>query len=176
MNEAYEILTLDRDNEKEFYQIVREYLPDSDMDKLPERAVLYPKAFVVLLLNHRVIGVAFGWPRKLDVPEDNSFTLDGIAVSESYHRNGYGRALLKAFEKAVYNYGFSKVSVGSAGGYVEKFYMGCGYVPIQYKVYLDNRIVIEKVFENITDYRMYQRKNADGFVVMEKHLIFQPEG
>lgn len=164
----YELLN--KDNAKEFYDLAAEYLPDSNQDKMKEYAVIFPKAFIALVQNHEIIGVVFGWDRKLEHPEDNSFVLDGIAIKYVYEKRGYGKILLKAFEESARGYGASVVSLGSAGGYVEKFYMDCGYLPKEYKVWDNGVAVTEKVFESINDYKTYQRKSVDGFVVMEKKL------
>lgn len=170
LGEEMEFEFLNQNNAKEFYDLAAEYLPGSNQDKMKAYAAMFPKAFIALVQNHEIIGVAFGWDRKLEHPEDNSFVLDGIAIKYEYEKRGYGKALLKAFEEAAGSYGASVVSLGSAGGYVEKFYMDCGYIPKEYKVWVNGVPVIEKVFESIDDYKTYQRKSVDGFVIMEKKL------
>ncbi len=50
--------------------------------------------------------------RKLQVPKDDSFVLNGIAVREEYHRKGYGTLLLQAFEETAKEYGATEVSLG----------------------------------------------------------------
>ena len=67
-------------------------------------------------------------------------------------------------------YGAPSVSLGSAGGYVEKFYIDCGYTPTEYKVWENGASVVEKRFDTIEDYYTYSRKNEDGFVVMCKKI------
>jgi len=161
---------LTRDTETAFYRLVKEYLPDSDPAQLQEYVALFPKAFLVLLENKEVIGVAFGWHRKLKFPEDDSFVLNGIAVRSDKQRSGYGKLLLQAFEQAVNAYGAPSVSLGSAGGYVEKFYIHCGYTPTEYKVWENGALVVEKQFTDMEDYLTYSRKNEDGFVIMRKTL------
>ena len=101
----------------------------------------------------------------------DDFELNGIAVRWDRQRKGYGRQLLRAFEQAAAAYGSPEVSVGSAGGYVETFYMDCGYQPVEYKVWQDGRPVVEKTFSGVSDYRSYVRKTQDGFVVMRKSLL-----
>lgn len=164
------VTPLCRENEAAFYEIAAEYLPGSCEETMRRRAAQYPKAFVLLMAGDEAAGVAFGWPRKLDAPEDDSFCLDGIAVKAPFWRNGYGSMLLHTFEDAVREYGFPAVSVGSAGGYVEQFYISNGYLPAEYKRYTQDGIVLDHRFESLADYRAYQRPEADGFVVMIKHL------
>ena len=130
----------------------------------------FPKGFVAIIKDGKVAGVAFGWLRSVEHPDDDSFMLDGIAVRYDYQKQGYGKLLLSAFEKAAADYGAPSVSVGSAGGYVERFYIDCGYVPVQYKIWENDAPVIEKVFSGIEDYYAYERKNGEGFVVMEKQI------
>ena len=168
--EQIRIIPLNEKISEKFYSLAAEYLPGSDPDKMRERVKIFPHAFIAAMLGEQVIGVAFGWERKLDVPTDNSFTLDGIAVEEKYQKNGYGKLLLKAFGTAAKEYGAEFVSVGSAGGYVEKFYIDCGFVPKEYKVWENGSPVVEKIFHSMEDFYSYQRKNPDGFVVLEKHI------
>lgn len=160
---------LNSNNEKQFYDLAGEYLPGSSPEKMRKYAAVFPELFIALMLGSEVIGAAFGWHRK---PEhnDDSFVLDGIAVKHGYTRSGYGRQLLSAFEKAAKNYGAETVSVGSAGGYVEKFYIACGYTPKEYKVWKNSAPEIEKTFDSLQDYYSYNRTDPDGFVVMAKEL------
>jgi len=164
------IALLTKTTESAFYRMVEEYLPDSDPTQLRDYATLFPKAFLVLLENEEVIGVAFGWHRKLTVPEDVSFVLNGIAVHHDKQQNGYGKQLLQAFEQAAKEYGAPTVSLGSAGGYVERFYIDCGYTPAEYKIWENGAPVVEKQFTDMNDYQTYSRRNKDGFVVMQKSL------
>ena len=168
--EQLRIIPLTPETKPTFYRLVEEYLPDSDPVQLKEYAELYPNAFLVLLQNSEVIGVAFGWERKLKFPEDDSFVLNGIAVRHDKQRKGYGKQLLQAFEQAAKEYGAPSVSLGSAGGYVEKFYINCGYTPTEYKVWENGASLVEKRFDTIEDYYSYSRKNEDGFVVMCKKI------
>ncbi len=168
--EQITITPLTQDTEQAFYRLVNEYLPDSDPAQLREYAILFPKAFLVLLENKEVIGVAFGWHRKLKFPEDDSFVLNGIAVRHDKQQNGYGKQLLQAFEQVVKEYGAPFVSLGSAGGYVEKFYIDCGYTPTEYKVWENGVPVVEKQFTDMNDYLTYSWQSKDGFVVMRKTI------
>ena len=168
--EQVRIAGLNKDNSEEFYSLAAEYLPGSSPKKMRERAEMFPEAFIALEQDGEVIGICFGWARKLDAPEDLSFVLNGLAIKSDFQKNGYGKILLDAFEKAAAGYWYSLISVGSAGGYVEKFYMDCGFIPKEYKVWENGSAKIEKTFENTADYLSYKRKNADGFVVMEKEL------
>lgn len=167
------ITYLSAENQKDYFALAAEYLPGSEEEKMKRRAEHYPRAFVALVAGEELAGVAFGWPRELDASGDPSFTLDGIAVKEPYQRKGYGRLLLLAFESAAEEYGYPVVSVGSAGGYVEKFYLHNGYIPKEYKIWTDCGIKEAYTFSNIEDYRAYQRPDVEGFVVLEKWLYSQ---
>lgn len=59
----------------------------------------------------------------------DSVELVGIAVDDDYTRNGVGSRLLEAFESAAAAAGFDRVTLGSAGGYVDEFYLANGYEP-----------------------------------------------
>ncbi|MBP1561874.1 MAG: GNAT family N-acetyltransferase [Oscillospiraceae bacterium] len=168
--EQVNVVCLNEKISDDFYALAAEYLPGSSQSKMRERAEMYPKAFTALVSGGEVIGVCFGWARKHDAPSDSTFTLDGIAVKVPFQKKGYGKILLSAFERAAAEYGFDTVSVGSAGGYVEKFYIDCGFVPKEYKVWSGGAPSVEKTFDSIEDYYAYQRKDPDGFVVMEKRI------
>lgn len=166
---------LSAENQKDYFALAAEYLPGSEKEKMKRRAEHYPRAFVALASGGELAGVAFGWPRELDAPGDSSFTLDGIAVREPYQRKGYGRLLLRAFESAADEYGYPAVSVGSAGGYVEKFYLDNGYIPREYKICTECGIKVACTFSNMEDYRTYRRPDVEGFVVLEKRLNIQSQ-
>ena len=153
-----------------FYALAKEYLPGSDYDKVHKREQDYQKAYLALCRDEEVIGVIFGWPRKLDAPEDATFCIDGVAVREPFQAQGYGGKLIEAFEAAAREYGFDRLSVGSAGGYVERFYIQNGFQPKEYKAFGENGISVEKHFRSLGEYETYQRKNPDGFVVLEKQM------
>ena len=164
-----EIVLLNPEIEADFYALAAEYLPGSDPEKMKRFAEMFPEAFIALAYEGEIIGVAFGWLRSCVAPEDKSFSLDGIAVRYDHQKKGYGKLLLAEFEKAAAKYS-SVVSVGSAGGYVEKFYIDCGFVPKEYKVWDGGGIAVEKTFDSFEDYCSYTRKNEDGFVVMVKRI------
>ena len=167
--ESIRIAPLQMADADRFYALAAEYLPDSDPERLHRFAAVYPEAYQVIRLDGRIIGVCYGWFRRHFVPEDPSFTLDGICIEYDHWRKGYGRQLLAAFEKAAHSYGAPAVSAGS-GLDSEAFYIACGYTPKEYKVWLGGVTVIEHVYTSLEDYRTYQRQNPDGFVVMEKTL------
>lgn len=167
----YDITLLNKKNEKEFFALAAEYLPGSDQDRMRKFAAIFPESFLAMMDGNEVIGVAFGWLRSKEFPDDSSFMLDGIAVRCDHQRNGCGKRLLAAFEKAAVRYGAFDVSVGSAGGYVEKFYIDCGYIPLEYKVWKNGQPVTEKMFHGFEDYDSYIRPSDEGFVVMNKHCF-----
>lgn len=152
-----------------FYTLAAEYLPDSDPERMRRFAAIYPEAYRILRLNGRIIGVCYGWFRRHFVPDDPSFTLDGICIEYDHWRKGYGRQLLRTFEDAARSYGAPSVSVGS-GLDSEAFYIACGYTPKEYKVWTADCPVIEHIYTDLDDYHDYQRQNPEGFVVLEKKL------
>lgn len=159
--------TIDDNYREAFYSIMCEYLPGSDTDTVKALEAMWPKAFVCCVKDGQVIGVAYGWQR----PDGISFCLDGIAIVAQFWHMGYGTALLSEFERAVRGYGAMRVSLGSAGGYVEDFYISCGYEPTEYKIYDEGVIRPVKAFEGLADYRDYVRpQGVDGFVVFEKEI------
>lgn len=153
-----------------FLAFCAEYLPGSEPEKMKRYEKIFPKAFIAVTENDEIIGAVFGWSREIEFPDDKSFALDGIAVRYDRQKNGIGSRLLERFEKAAEQYGAKSVSVGSAGGYVEKFYTDRGYIPQCYKLWIDDKPVIAKEFSTIEDYYSYEREDDSGFVVMEKSI------
>jgi ribosomal protein S18 acetylase RimI-like enzyme len=89
-----------------------------------------------------VVGFAIGRERG-----DDHVELAGIGVREAYTRRGIGSRLLRAFESAAADAGFERVSLGSAGGYVDDFYRANGYDPESILV----RLHPEDAPENVRD-------------------------
>lgn len=157
-------------HEAAFYALCAEYLPDSDPERMRLMQQKYPHAFLCMLDGDTLMGAAYGWPRAEADPADSSYTLDGIVIQWDYMKHGLGKQLLRAFEQAAARDGAPAVSVGSAGGYVEKFYLDCGYLPREYKVWQGSAPFVEHAFTGVEDYRAYARQNNDGFVVFEKRI------
>ena len=164
------IKLLSPEYEEAFYRFAAEYLPDCDPHRIRKFASEYPKAFLLLICGGEVVGTAFGRDRSRQFPEDNSFELCGIAVRHDFQRKGFGRSLLSEFEKAAAYYGKAAVSLGSAEGYAEKFYISCGYSPSEYKVRENGVPCLKKIFADMEDYLSCKRSGGDGFVVMRKDL------
>ncbi len=161
---------LGNEQKEQYYAFCAEYLPGSEPEKMAHYEKLFPEAFLAVTENDEIIGAAFGWSRSIEFPDDKSFALDGIAVRYDCQKNGIGSKLLECFEKAAEQYGAKSVSVGSAGGYVENFYINRGYIPRCYKLWIDDKPVIAKKFNGMTDYYSYEREDDGGFVVMEKQV------
>lgn len=155
--------------EEAFYKLTAEYLPDSDPKRMKAFCSSYPEAFLLCEETGELIGAAFGRDRSVQFPDDDSFELCGIAVRYDHQRKGHGRMLLAEFERAAKKYGAKAVSLGSAEGYAEQFYISCGYTPAEYKVWENGTPCLKKTFSDIEDYRTYIRC-GDGFVVMRKEI------
>jgi GNAT superfamily N-acetyltransferase len=70
-----------------------------------------------------LIGFALG------VSGENGVQLEGIGARESHRREGIGSALLDRSEAAARERDADRISLGSAGGYVDEFYVANGYQP-----------------------------------------------
>ncbi|WP_433562189.1 GNAT family N-acetyltransferase [Nocardia sp. CA-151230] len=88
-----------------------------------------PDLVVSALLGGQVVGVCFASPGF-----GTGIVVDGIAVDGNFAGRGIGSKLLSAWEVAAGAAGFTEVTVGSAGGYVEHFYEKNGYRPVEYCV------------------------------------------
>jgi GNAT superfamily N-acetyltransferase len=60
-------------------------------------------------------------------PRTTRSSFKGIAVEANLWRHGIGSALLAEFERRVRDRGYSRIGLGSAGGYVDAFYEKNGY-------------------------------------------------
>ncbi len=110
---------------KNFWEIQKEYSDKWDFDYLEEEYSRYSELYIGCYDGERLIGIAYGFVR------GNIVTLQGIAVIHERWRRGIGTKILKFFENRVKLIGKKTVGVGSAEGFVEKFYLKCGYRPVE---------------------------------------------
>jgi len=108
--------------------IVAEYLTGTE--NILEIAKKCPGTTVGYYLGSELIGTAYGFPSEFD----DGFSLDGIVVVEPYNAAGRGGKLLAFFEQQVAALGYSEISLGSADGYVERFYLKNGYRATELKI------------------------------------------
>ena len=109
--------------------LYQEYL--ADPSDPPWRDLLLPRPGVSLgcLLAGGVVGIAYGGPARR---QPGCLILRGIAVAGAHAQKGRGSLLLYRFEEQARAAGFNTVSVGSAGGYVDRFYAKNGYRCVAY--------------------------------------------
>ncbi|MGN0641581.1 MAG: GNAT family N-acetyltransferase [Huintestinicola sp.] len=165
----HKVMQLTHEYEEAFRNFTAEYLPDSSPEKMREHYKLYPEAFLICISEGELVGAAFGRDRSVQFPDDDSFELCGIAVRCGHRRKGIGRILLAEFERAAKKYGAHAVSLGSAEGYAENFYIACGYTPMEYKIWENGAPLSVKTFSDMKDYESYTRPGG-GFVVMRKEI------
>ena len=113
-------------------QIVEEYLPGTSPDNLKKICAKHPTAVVGYYIENKSVGVCYG----LEI-DNESFMLDGIAIVEPYNAAGRGGKLIAFFEQRVSDLGYKSISLGSADGYVERFYLKNGYTPVELKIYVE---------------------------------------
>ena len=117
------------DDYSEFESLVAEYLPGTSMESLRNMYTNFPSACVGYYIDGRLLGCCYGAGEA-----DGHFALDGIAIVFPFNAHGKGGALLAFFEKQVAALGYKRISLGSAGGYVERFYLKNGYTAIELKI------------------------------------------
>ena len=171
-----EINVIDKNTFPQFQKLVREYLPDTEEEQLLFHFEEFPWSYLGLLLQQKLIVFVCGWEIKVG-KETGQFVLQGIAIDWEHKANGLGGVLLNRWEKEVFQRGYASVSVGSADGYVEKFYIRQGYVPKQYKAFDNQGRAHVKEIESPEQYHTVDRDAvilaADGnkgFIVFEKSL------
>lgn len=92
----------------------------------------HPELLVGAYVEDELVGHCLGIPRS-----DVEVEIAGIGIEPDYRRQGVGSALLSACENRVISLGYQRISVGSAGGYVDEFYLANGYAPESVLVRLD---------------------------------------
>ncbi len=117
------------------YALKCEYLDAMELAPWSARRAKYPELFCGCSLQGELIGVCYGWPFREDRPgAPDKLVLQGIAVISDYNGRGYGSRLLQFWEQQALRSGRWTVGVGSAGGYVDRFYLKNGYRPVQYMI------------------------------------------
>jgi GNAT superfamily N-acetyltransferase len=106
------------------YRMLCDRTGDRDRDAVEAWYVEHPELFHGAYVDDALVGFTVGRARRED-----SVELVGIAVDDEYTRRGIGSRLLDAFETAATDLGYERMSLGSAGGYVDEFYLANGYEP-----------------------------------------------
>jgi GNAT superfamily N-acetyltransferase len=110
-----------------------EYLGETDLHALSSAHRQLPYLFIGCFV--RSGGTLVG----LCIPASGrgrEVSISGIAVRHDLWRQHLGTRLLRRFEREARGHGISRISVGSAGGYVERFYLSNGYRPAELYIYL----------------------------------------
>lgn len=92
--------------------------------------------------------------------EEGGVELKGIAVTESSRRQGIGSLLLAQFESNAAELGIDHIGLGSAGGYVDEFYIENGYEPERILVRFDAATVPETYRD--LDFEIVNERLDDG--------------
>ena len=92
--------------------------------------------FVAAYDGGDIVGICIG----RDGPHEG-VELNAIGVAESHMRRGIGSAMLDALEERAASLGYDRIGLGSAGGYVDEFYLANGYEPANVLVRLDSEDV-----------------------------------
>ncbi len=124
-----EIHPLQESELRQAHDIKVEYLEDGSFEAWSSDWKSHPELTVSCLFEGQLIGVAYGRPSP---QKDGDVILEGIAVIQPHAGQGIGSQLLHFFERQAEKGGHSSVSLGSAGGYVEHFYMKNGYRPVEF--------------------------------------------
>jgi len=123
-----------RESELDAFRRLHEVYVDRDesVETLRDRHRARPELFVAAYDDGELVGGCLGDPRS-----DETVELAGIAVERSHQCRGIGAALLSTFEDRAASLGFRRITLGSAGGYVDEFYVENGYRPDSVLVRLD---------------------------------------
>jgi len=89
-----------------------------------------PELVVCCRGSSGVVGVCFASTEQ----KDDEVGLRGIAVEAAWAGRGIGSRLLERFEAAARRSGYARIGLGSAHGYVERFYLAHGYEQTEFMV------------------------------------------
>ncbi|REE88515.1 hypothetical protein A8990_10811 [Paenibacillus taihuensis] len=156
-----------------------EYLDRETFEDFLNRVKSAPDLYFITVDGSEVVGVCYGSPSKKN---ESIMNLNGIAVNldhtKNYARVGLGTGMLRSFESAVKNKGYSIIGVGSADDpKVEAFYLKNGFNPTELVVIGANSEQIERI--RVDDYesgiarreerrRKYNPKEV--IFILEKHV------
>ncbi|MDR0475160.1 MAG: GNAT family N-acetyltransferase [Treponema sp.] len=153
----------------EFNNIVQEYLPGTTKDELYEIYHKKNSVFVGYYLEEKLIGVCFG-----DIRDNMYFSLIGIAIIHPYNKQGRGSKLIQYFEKIVKTKKYNKISVGSADGYVEHFYIKNNYKLSSLKI-LTNNEEWEKRHNDLFPVSNVEKQGEYTKLVIENIIYEKPD-
>lgn len=146
-----------------FAAIAAEYLPG-----IPPAQALAMPVRLCCVRGGQVIGVAFA---ELRAPRE--LCLQGIAIAHPFHAQGRGGKLLQALEEEARRRGYEKISLGAAGGYVERFYRKNGYRAVELKIFGPGGVMVLPVSGDVLPDRAaltVQYGGEHSFFVFEKML------
>jgi len=83
-----------------------------------------PELFLFAVEDETVLGVTTGRQG-----EGGGVSLSGIGLEPERRGEGIGSQLLRRFEENARDAGVERISVASAGGYVDRFYLDAGFEP-----------------------------------------------
>jgi len=116
------------------FSLKQEYLDDSPFESWQIQRSTHPDLFLAARVDGHAIGICYGWPPDAEHVSADTIVLQGIAIAENFSGKCHGSQLLHAFESQVAMRGGNTISVGSAGGYVDHFYMKNGYAPTAFMI------------------------------------------
>lgn len=137
------------------YRMRTDRVGDLPLETVREWHEEMPELFVGAYDGGELVGICIG----REGPGEGVL-LDAIAVSPSHVRRGIGSALLDAFEERAASLGYDRVGLGSAGGYVDEFYIANGYEPASVLVRLQSEDVPADYRE--MGYEIIDERNDDG--------------
>ena len=128
------IKQLDKRDLARAFEFYKEYVGGRSFAVFKHWYGKYPGLFAVCYRGDKLIGFCWGFPRKRLV------ILSGISIDAKHAGKGLGSRLLKDWEKRIKKqFGKTRISLGSASGYVERFYLKNGYKPVSVHVKLKPR-------------------------------------
>ncbi len=158
MNETnpIEIRCLREDELQSAYAcIARDHLGEESLETRRSERRPSPELTVGCFLPRQLMGICYGSP---DPPD--GVILDLIVMFDRYAGRGYGSDLLQYFDRQVERAGYAVCSLGSAGGYVEHFYIKNGYRPSKFAFWVPSDFKLSPQLKS--KYRITDTPRNDG--------------
>jgi len=127
MPTKFEIKNIPKKDLLKAFKYYKEYTEGGPFSYFKKQYKKHPNLFVGCYHDKKLIGICIGFEMKR-VSKD-AIILISIAVDKNYQRSGLGTKMIKFFKQKVKETGKKKISVASAGGYVEKFYQKTAFKP-----------------------------------------------
>lgn len=127
-----------------------------DNKLLFEKFNKFGELFIGVFLDNEIIGLVCGFPR------EDYVLMSEIAVDERFQKRGFGKKLVKAFEKMALKFG-NKINVGAMDNIID-FYKSLNYSPFLLIQFNDK----DHSLKDFSDFKII--RSDSGFIEVETEI------